>query len=303
MAEERSVARNEKVRLLGLILVLLVCIAALISLHPGASNPPPKRGARPDKIILQDLKPDKSIQIEPQPFQPDPKILASIIDDRYLHTAGFYYLIHLMMTSPAAEIRKKIDPSLSWQHLIKKESRNRIRGRIIRLRGGLVDLQRRSLDGEEARKRGIAGGQYWQGMIYTVQGRRYLFAVTDFPQGFAIDDEVELAAAFFKVWIYENLHGKETYSPYFIGKQLRRIVPAEPKGANQLALLFFIILVVTVIVLVLALLKESKDAARFWHNYRERRLVRLRKRASAGKPGPAATARPTNDLEGGVTDE
>jgi hypothetical protein len=195
------------------------------------------------------------------PFKEE-NILESVTDDKFLHTKEFYYLLHKMMVSHEKEIVSAVEPSFTWNSLIKLSTRPRFRGKIMRIRGGLADLRKQELKGEHAKERGMNGAEYWQGVILDAEGRPYLFVVTEFPESIRGDDSVELRAAFFKVWIYENQEGQQASGPVFIGKRLSRLVIPPAEGHKHLGWLFFAILLIVVGILTIAIVIEKRAGFR-----------------------------------------
>ena len=216
---------NKQLRqLLILVSLVIVCYGVMLMLDEIKSKTKQKNSN--NKIILENIAPPETdTKINPKPFVEEKTILDKIKDDKYLRTEPFYYLMHKAITISNKQIKNNTNPGLGWNSLVTAQQRNKIRGKIIKIRGTLVGIQKHLLNSKYAKQRGIQGKCYWQGGIYNAQAQLFLFAVTQFPQNIPLESEVALSAMFLKVWVYKSRAGNQTYAPFFIGKKLTYITP------------------------------------------------------------------------------
>ncbi|WP_372368723.1 hypothetical protein [Candidatus Uabimicrobium sp. HlEnr_7] len=221
---------------------------------------------------------EKQQQIKPTKFVEKKFTEENILDSKYITTEAYYYFVHKLLFTTNKQIEEQTDPNLGWRNLIKIKERDQLRGKFMRIKGELVKLDKEVLKGKYADKRNIKGLVVWRGVIFSSDGRLYLFTITDPPEGIKKGQAVELYAMFFKIWIYETTSGGEAKNPYFLGKNVKLIPQVQTHQQKKITVVFLLIFAITCILLGYGIVVERQQAKKFSNAYAERKLKRLKEK-------------------------
>ncbi len=150
-----------------------------------------------------------------------------------------------------------------------------MRGKVLRIRGGLVHLHRGILEGAEAKARGLEGSFIWEGGILNSEGRFCWFIVSELPNNIHLDADVELVGAFFKLWEYVSRNDKRSRAPVLIGKTLQVLPRKLPEGPPQLAWAVLMFFLFAGVVLSIIILHDRRERARFEKLRAQKRSAKL----------------------------
>lgn len=230
-----------------------------------------------------DYDKEKQQQIKPAKFVAKKFVEENIIDSKYITTEAYYHYLHKLLFMTDEEITKQTDLKLGWRNLIKIKEREAMRGKFMRITGELIKLEKEVLKGKYADERNIKGLAVWRGVIFSSDGRLYLFTITDPPEGIKKGQGVELYAMFFKIWIYETTSGGEAKNPYFLGKNIKVIPRVQSNQQRKITVVFLIIFAITCILLGYGIVYERQQAKKFASSYAERKLKRLKEQREKRK--------------------
>ena len=189
---EKRVSSKERFKIAALIFFIIFSLSILKLLGEFQNiYSVEEKHSTSKKIKLSELSPKYPTRTVIAPFKEEPKILESVVDDEYLKIKPFYYLIHKIISSSEKEIIESLDSKLGWNDIKKLAGREKLRGKIMRIRGGFEHLSREEVKDEIAKEFGIEGMEYWQGLIFTSDGLPYRFAITEFPKDINLGDDVE----------------------------------------------------------------------------------------------------------------
>jgi len=218
----------------------------------------------------------RSGELDPSKEAPTPVIVARALDgSRYLNdpsclkdvndgTTGleakpFYYLANLVKSMTQAEIKKRVDPTLTPEVL--RRSPARARGRLVAIEGALMWKQ------PEDEPPNIAGIDrlYW--CILRGEGgeRVWVYAVED-PKGIKKRDIVRAYGVFFKTYRYSDRQYRERVALVMMA---RRLVRVEYKHPPYLALVAVVVGAITLVALVVAVIIERKKGHQFAKHIRQ----------------------------------
>lgn len=279
-----TTSRRELARLIILVMVAVFCIGIVVIGLGNLHKPVRPSPASPQVSFPSRQEIEATPKPVPLPFQDNPALMKTVTDDEYVQTEPFYYLVHKMTVASQEKLVQDADASLGWQQLRDLSQRENIRGKTMRVRGGLVHLERTTLSGKEAQARGLDNASIWKGAIYTARGHFYLFWVTEMPPDIYRDADVELVGTFFKIWVYTSKSGDASRAPVILGKTLTILPRVIPKGPQQLALGILIVFACLGILLIILVVRDYQKnqgalAARI-----QKRFLRLRKKAIPKDP-------------------
>ncbi|BBM83674.1 hypothetical protein [Candidatus Uabimicrobium amorphum] len=250
-----------------------------------------------------DYDKEKQQQIKPVKFEPNKFVEENILDSKYITTEAYYHYLHKILFMTDEDIKKQTDLKLGWRNLIKIKERETMRGKFMRITGELVKLDKEVLKGKYADQRKMKGLAVWRGVIFSSDGRLYLFTTTDPPEGIKKGQGVELYAMFFKIWIYETTSGGEAKNPYFLGKNIKVIPRLQSNQQQKITVLFLIVFAVICILLGYGIVYERQQAKKFTNSYAERKLKRLKEQREKRKTQDESDTDSDDDEKTDATEE
>jgi hypothetical protein len=166
----------------------------------------------------------------------------------YFLAKPLYYVVDLVRRTPQATLKAEADTSITPAQM--EQDPAAIRGKVVRVQGGVIQTQRR------AEPPNIAGvDNLYRCVIRTNEGRWLWVYTPEEPKGFKRYDLVRAYGVFLKAQRYVSRKREERDAPVIIAKRLLRTRYQESPGLGYMLL---IIAVATIVAIAIAVAVESR---------------------------------------------
>lgn len=135
---DNLVSRKNFIQIVGLTLIAAACVWILWQTETAPRPAESESFNLPQEYVAE--KPP-TFQLQDFSDKEGPEILATIYDDSYLERKAFYYLVHRMLATDEKDIAASADAAMNWETLVDLAQREKIRGRVMHIRGTLVGLK------------------------------------------------------------------------------------------------------------------------------------------------------------------